>query len=159
MQSDHPLNLEILRIIGITDIGSRIAVLLTLDKMSGNLPRLSIRHQIDYERSKTRLVCCTYPFVGYSYIETIDKWLEAIGLKDLAPLFRASGFLSLDLLFLQMHSRYPLNEDILAEVGVTQTEHQQRILSKLREDTQVYIGSNLVVENTGEALNCSCSML
>ena len=75
------------------------------------------------------------------------------------------GYYSIELLFVQMASSNPLNNEILKdEIGIQKVGYRARIINKLKEDSKKYIDEiclNTLAMNKGEenSNNCQCIII
>ena len=88
-------------------------------------------------------------------ISTLYKWLKSIKMEDYFKNFILNGYFSLDLLLVQTFSKNPLNDTILAEMGINKIGYRARILNKLKEESKLYynkINSSVLILNNNESL-------
>ena len=74
------------------------------------------------------------------------EWLKNIKLEELLKNFINSGYFSIDLLFVQLLSNNPINDEILKnDIGIDKLGYRARILNKLKEECPNY--SNKLKKN------------
>ena len=151
VQSDTSPGLRLLADCGVDQLGARFAMLVKLEQATGRIPSVSIKYSQPHGAS---LRVCGYSLVSPAYVTTVTQWLEELRLPQYTPNFAEAGFSSLELLYLQMHSSRPMTCDLLELTGVFDSSHQASILSKLVEDTQLFI--ELREDPTAP---CSCLLL
>ena len=68
------------------------------------------------------------------------EWLKNIKLEELLRNFINNGYFSIDLLFLQLLSNNPINDEILKnDLGIEKLGYRARILNKLKEECPNYL--------------------
>ena len=127
--------------IGINKPGDRAKILIRIQEKS-NLFDFIIPKAVYYSTN--------------NYNEQIEKdenlnklllWLKEINLDIYFLNFVNNGYFSVDLLFVQMESKNPLNEEILKnEILIEKLGYRMRILNKLKEEYPMYL-NNLKNEN------------
>lgn len=138
------LTYQNLKDIGIKLPGERAKILLHLEEISGNFD-FPINKDIIYSNSNN--------FTSNNYKNnSLYKFLSEINCENFLKNFVKGGYYSSEILFLQMNSKQPLNEEILInDLGVGKNECRN-ILEKLNEEANKYIKSiknNKENENKG----------
>ena len=95
------------------------------------------------------------------YISEMNNWLKTIKVENYLINFVKSGYHSLELLFIQMETESPINQEILRdEIGIDIIGYRSRILNKLREDgknlNNKLKATTLVVNQNINEKNCEC---
>ncbi|OMJ68134.1 hypothetical protein SteCoe_34499 [Stentor coeruleus] len=146
MQSVIPISLQELKRLGIDKIGHRYRILIKLEEDSGIFPPKTL--------SKNNWQCCGVPRktqFGFLTV-TLDAWLEGLKLLELKENFMNNGFDEFQFIATQMKSRYPLNDEILEEIGITKPGHRNRIIGNLIEEAKDRPG--IIVENSQNMTSC-----
>ena len=122
-----------LKDIGIKLPGERAKILLHLEEISGNFD-FPINKDIVYDNSNN--------FTTNNYENSsLYKFLNSINMEKYMENFIKAGYYNSEILFLQMNSKQPLNEDILVnDFGVRKSECRF-ILEKLSDEANKYIKS------------------
>lgn len=66
------------------------------------------------------------------------RMLSNIKLENLLTNFIDGGYISPDLLYIQMLTRQPITEGVLKEIGIDKIGFRMRILNKLKTESQIY---------------------
>jgi len=131
MRSISPLTEALLEEVGVLKLGQRRVLLAALERDSVQTSGV----KLDL-RERRRGMCCeahtTAPMV--MSFPALKAWLESLGLGQFLECFEDAGFCEVEQLLLVMHSRRPLTESCLREVGVDKVGHRHRLLCKLQED-------------------------
>lgn len=133
----QPLTPEQLMKIGIRKKGHAVRLLaaLDLDQMAASTPR-------NTSEDKRKLwTCCADPEIAASVssFPSLQEWLETLGLISLFPAFQDAGYTELDQLLMVMRTKYAFTDATLeCDLGIQRPGHRHRILSKLKEDAQLY---------------------
>lgn len=158
MHSSTPITEDFLKSLGISKLGLRYKLLILLEEESGLQPRAAYaRHSIYHG------VATTMTFGDEnSHIEvcdTLSEWLSSLKLEELIPTFLNNGYCSYEDLVMQMNSRYPLSDSMLAtELGIAKPGHRSRILTKLTEDLRPARRGSVIFEQ-GSGVSCQlCSI-
>jgi ankyrin repeat protein len=122
-----------LKDIGIRLPGERAKILLHLEEIAGNFD-FPINKDIVYDNSNN--------FTTNNYENSsLFKFLNSINMEKYMENFIKAGYYNSEILFLQMNSKQPLNEDILVnDFGVRKSECRF-ILEKLSDEANKYIKS------------------
>ena len=122
-----------LKDIGIKLPGERAKILLHLEEISGNFD-FPINKDIVYDNSNK--------FTSNDYENSsLYKFLNSINMEKYMENFIKAGYYNSEILFLQMNSKQPLNEDILVnDFGVGKKECKF-ILEKLSDEANKYVKS------------------
>ena len=124
------LTYENLRDIGIKKPGERFKILTHLEEISGNFD-FFLDKKIYYNKSNSKSIKDGY--------FSINKFLENIDLNKFLNNFIENGIYNVELLYIQMGSKQPLNENILVnDFGINKTD-ANKIIIKLYENSRNYI--------------------
>ncbi len=122
-----------LKNIGIDKIGDRVKILIRI-KEKANLFEYTVPKSVYY---KNNILEHIEEDVN---IYKLYEWLYSIRLEQYINNFLNNGYFSIDLLFMQKLSNYPLNDDsIKNELGIDKLGHRTRIINKIREDCPNYL--------------------
>lgn len=131
MRSTSPVTEGVLEEVGVLKLGQRLVLLAALERDS--VQSSGVKQEL---RERRRGMCCevhtTAPMV--MSFPTLKAWLEGLGLGQFLECFEDAGFYEVEQLLLVMHSRRPLTESSLREIGVDKVGHRHRLLCKLQED-------------------------
>ena len=94
------------------------------------------------------------------HIKKLNNWLNNINLSSYLSNFISNGYHSVDLILMQMESKFPLTYDILEnEIGISLLGHRQRIMNKLIDDARSLKNKlktkTLVIDNNGTNKICN----
>ena len=100
------------------------------------------------------------------YIKKLNNWLTQLKLQEYLIKFISSGYHSVELIYAQMISKFPLNEDILEnEIGIKLLGHRKRLMLKLEDEIKnipnlfnKYAKSKIVNFEKGNENNCDCKL-
>lgn len=123
MKQGFPLLGTSLKEIGIISPGDRAKILIRMQEISGGFS-------------------FDFPFeqVYFKNNRSIQKWLNREGLQKYINNFIDSGYQSLELLLVQMASRYKINEKILkCDLNIVNDEDRNKIMKSLEDKTQKYV--------------------
>jgi hypothetical protein len=158
MHSNNPITEDFLKTLGISKLGLRYKLLILLEEESGVQPRAAYtRHSIYHG------VATTMTFGDENspieVCDTLSEWLSSLKLEELIPTFLNNGYCSYEDLVMQMNSRYPLSDSMLAtELGIAKPGHRSRILTKLTEDLRPARRGSVIFEQ-GSGVSCQlCSI-
>ncbi|CAG9331330.1 unnamed protein product [Blepharisma stoltei] len=153
MKTPLPLTYEILASSGITKPGHIFRFLMMLDVEAGITDKTLFDPKLllpSYSSSFS-LHCGDMPKNN----EKLKEWLISIKLENLVSIFEESGFDDIEMMILQMFSRYPVNDDMIKnQIGIEKTGHRIRILGKLHEDAKGIIDN---LNKCGENQHQVCS--
>ena len=135
MNTGYALTDENLKEVGIIKAGDRAKILIRLQELSGgfdfNIPFNSVYYINKKEYSKVK-----YDFK----IKALLDWLREIKLGDLLENFYNNGYHSIDLLYVQMYSKNPINEQILEQdLNIKKLGYRTRLMNKIQENAKKYI--------------------
>ena len=146
MTSVFPITLEELLKIGINKLGHRYRILIKLEEDTGIFPKkVSMNNHWQ---------CCSVPRKTQFGLNTtsLESWLDHLKLSELKPLFDNSGYDDYGYILIQMKSRYPINDDILLDIGINKCGFRNRLIGNLIGENKEKIG--LVVENSQMQSSC-----
>ena len=100
------------------------------------------------------------------YIKKLNNWLTQLKLQEYLFKFISAGYHSVELIYAQMISKFPLNEDILEnEIGIKLLGHRKRLMLKLEDEIKnipnlfnKYAKSKIVNFEKGNENNCDCKL-
>ena len=72
------------------------------------------------------------------------------------PYFIESGFADIGHLVFLMHTNYPINDNILKQIGINKIGHRQRILLKLKEESKNAMKNISFIITENESNNIAC---
>lgn len=121
------LTYENLRDIGIKKPGERIKILTHLEEISGNF-EFFLEKKIYYDKNNTK-----------NAFFSVKNFLENIGQYKFLNNFIENGIYNIELLYIYMGSKQPLNENILVnDFGINKND-ANKIIIKLYENSRIYI--------------------
>ena len=121
------LTYENLRDIGIKKPGERIKILTHLEEISGNF-EFFLEKKIYYDKNNIK-----------NEFFSVKKFLENIGQYKFLNNFIENGIYNIELLYIYMGSKQPLNENILVnDFGINKND-ANKIIIKLYENSRIYI--------------------
>ena len=116
-----------MRDIGIKKQGERIKILTHLEELSGNF-EFFLEKKIYYDKNNTK-----------NAFFSVKKFLENIGQYKFLNNFIENGIYNIELLYIYMGSKQPLNENILVnDFGINKND-ANKIIIKLYENSRIYI--------------------
>jgi hypothetical protein len=122
-----------LRDIGIEKIGDRAKILIRI-KEKANLFEYTVPKSIYYKTNSLEHI------EEDANINKLYEWLYSIRLEQYLNNFLSNGYFSVDLLFMQKLSNYPLTDDkIKNELGIDKLGHRTRIINKIKEECPNYL--------------------
>ena len=142
-QTKHGIALtyENLRDIGIKKPGERIKILVHLEEISGNF-NFVIEQKIFFDESEIK-----------SEFNSIKIFLENIDMNKYINNFFENKIYNVELLYIQMSSRQPLNENILVnDLGINKLD-ANKIIIKLYENSGNYINKMDIINRTNNNEN------
>jgi len=143
---------------GIKMPGDRAKILIRIQELSNNFV-FPIPKEVYYSNEKINT------FENDNKIKKLKEWLKSLKLDNYFMNFINCGYYSIDLLFMQMVSSNPINNEILKdEIGIQKVGYRSRIINKLKEDSKNYIDKlslNMLEMNKGEenTNNCQCTII
>ncbi len=121
------LTYENLRDIGIKKPGERIKILTHLEEISGNF-EFFLEKKIYYDKNNTK-----------NAFFSVKKFFENFGQYKFLNNFIENGIYNIELLYIYMGSKQPLNENILVnDFGINKND-ANKIIIKLYENSRIYI--------------------
>ena len=135
MKEGFPILDDSLKEIGITCPGDRAKILIRMQQVSGGF---------NFE----------FPFeqVFFKNNRSIQKWLYKERLSKYISNFIDAGYQSLELLLIQMASKYKLNDKILKnEIGIYNEEDRKNLLDSLEKNSAKYtyeLSKNINIQRT-----------
>lgn len=135
MSEGFPILDDTLKEIGISTPGDRAKILIRMQEVSNGF---------DFD----------FPFeqVFFKNNRSIQKWLSKEGLQKYISNFINAGYQSLELLLIQMASKYKINDKILKnEIHIVNDEDRKNILNSLEKNSERYVyelSKNKNVERT-----------
>lgn len=117
-----------LKEIGITLPGERAKILIHLEELSGNFP-FNLERNIIYSNKNAE-----------NKDSSLYIFFSSLNLEEYILKFKKSGYYNVELLYMQMISKYPITEDILInDFGLKNSEHIKKIMLNLKNRSQNYI--------------------
>lgn len=130
-----------LKEIGITLPGERAKILIHLEELSGNFP-FNLERNIIYSNKNVE-----------NKDSSLYIFFSSLNLEEYILKFKKSGYYNVELLYMQMISKYPITEDILInDFGLKNSEHIKKIILNLKNRSQNYI-HKLYKKNTDDKNN------
>ncbi|CAG9313745.1 unnamed protein product [Blepharisma stoltei] len=143
MHSSIPIKKEDLSRIGIKKAGLINKFLMKMEEEAGIMPYSPASAKTIKNSSETQ------PKIS------VSEWLESMKLSELKDIFIESGFDDYNTILSLMHSRYPITDQLLVDIGVIKLGHRNRILSKLQEETTLKEKrESLIMEKTTNTASC-----
>jgi len=116
-----------LKEIGITLPGERAKILIHLEELSGNFP-FNLERNIIYSNKNVE-----------NKDSSLYIFFSSLNLEEYILKFKKSGYYNVELLYMQMISKYPITEDVLKkDFGLKDTEHIKKIVLNLKSRSQNY---------------------
>ena len=146
-----------LKEIGVLLPGDRAKILIHLEekaeKFSFNVPKNVFYEIIDVEN-----------ILEDFNVKKIYNWLKNLKVENYLENFLTGGYYSIELILMQMNSKFPINDSILKEeLGILKVGHRARIMNKLVEDGKKFWNklnnNNTIVANTQMEKNCECILI
>ncbi|OMJ95764.1 hypothetical protein SteCoe_843 [Stentor coeruleus] len=131
MQSKMPVTEQSLMEIGIKKPGHRKRLMLALEEFINPVVRKN-------GNSMNPFRCCTAEIsqnLLMLNMPGLDKWLEALNLKELYGIFTENGYDEMDQILNLMNSPWEITAEDLIDIGISKPGYRHRILSKLKEDS------------------------
>ena len=123
MKQGFPLLDESLKEIGITSPGDRAKILIRMQEISEGF-----NFDFPFEQ------------VYFKNNRSIQKWLNKEGLQKYINNFIKGGYQSLELLLIQMASKYKINDKILKnDLNIINDEDRKNILKSLENNSEKYV--------------------
>ena len=123
MKQGFPLLDESLKEIGITSPGDRAKILIRMQEISEGF-----NFDFPFEQ------------VYFKNNRSIQKWLNKEGLQKYINNFIKGGYQSLELLLIQMASKYKINDKILKnDLHIINDEDRKNILKSLEDNSEKYV--------------------
>jgi hypothetical protein len=117
-----------LKQIGITLPGERAKILIHLEELAGNFP-FTLESNIIYSNKNAE-----------NKDSSLYIFFSSLNLEEYIPKFKNSGYYNIELLYMQMVSKYPITEDVLKnDIGLKDPEHIKKIILNLKNRSQNYI--------------------
>ena len=117
-----------LKEIGITLPGERAKILIHLEELAGNFP-FNLESNIIYSNKNVE-----------NKDSSLYIFFSSLNLEEYILKFKKSGYYNVELLYMQMISKYPITEDILInDFGMKNSEHIKKIMLNLKNRSQNYI--------------------
>ena len=124
------LTYQNLKEINLGNPGERAKILIHLEEISDNF---------DFILDKEIIYCDKSPEEKSG---SLFIFLKKINLEEYFCNFIDNGYKNAELLFIQMNSKNPMNEDILKnDIGIKKLGHLQRIMFSLKEEAKKYINN------------------
>jgi len=97
-------------------------------------------------------------------IDKLNNWLKNLKIENYLMNFVLNGYHSIELLLLQMESKYPITTEMLRdEIGIDKIGHRSRIINKLKEEARSYNNnlktSALIIGDDGNNKYCDCIII
>ena len=128
MKKGLALSYQNLKDIGINNPGDRAKILIHLEEISDNFDFI-INRDVIYSNK-----------IPEEKNGSIYNFLLKLNLEEYFSNFIDNGFNSVELLYIQMVSKNPINEEILKnDLGIVKMGHFQRIMIRLKEESEKYI--------------------
>lgn len=131
MNSALPLTESSLKEIGVGRQGLRKRFLLALGA-SG------YRENTGKYSQKSLFNCCSAPIPAHLFIsQSLNDWLDTLNLSVLYKHFVQAGYEDLEEVLSIMNSPWELSLEDLRDIGIDKPGYRHRVLSKLKEDSQL----------------------
>ena len=143
-----------LREAGINLPGDRAKILIRIQELSKNFDFIIPKSIYDTIDKKN--------FENNKNFQKLKDWLNKLKVGIFFNNFIKGAYYSLDLMFIQMASSNPINNDILKDdIGIEKVGYRTRIINRLKDDSKKYIDNlklNTLVINGGneKEKNCEC---
>ena len=155
-QTENPITDLQLKEIGIDNMGDRARILIRLEENANNFG-CSLPNEVYY-------ICNNINNIDINEDKTINKlfqWLNKINLGEYLDNFLINGYYSIELLYIQMLSKNPLNDDLLKnEIEINKIGHRSRLLTKLIDEAKdikkKLKRKTFFFTNGREAKSCDC---
>ena len=97
-------------------------------------------------------------------IDKLNNWLQNLKIENYLMNFVLNGYHSIELLLLQMESKYPITTEFLRdEIGIDKVGHRSRIINKLKEEAKSYNNnlktSALIIGDDDNNRYCDCLII
>ena len=97
-------------------------------------------------------------------IDKLNSWLQNLKIENYLMNFVLNGYHSIELLLLQMESKYPITTEFLRdEIGIDKVGHRSRIINKLKEEARSYNNnlktSALIIGDDENNKYCDCLII
>jgi hypothetical protein len=97
-------------------------------------------------------------------IDKLNNWLQNLKIENYLMNFVLNGYHSIELLLLQMESKYPITTEFLRdEIGIDKVGHRSRIINKLKEEARSYNNnlktSALIIGDGENNKYCDCIII
>lgn len=133
MNENFPMTDETMKEIGINLAGDRAKILIRIQEMSNGFS-----FDLPFEQ------------VYFGNNKSIEKWLDKLNMGKYYDNFIINGYSSIELLLIQMASRFKINEKILEkDLNINDEEDRNIILKDLSQNSRKYIGE-LIKKTTVE---------
>ena len=117
-----------LKEIGITLPGERAKILIHLEELAGNFP-FNLESNIIYSNKSVE-----------NKDSSLYIFFSSLNLEEYISKFKNCGYNNVELLYIQMISKYPITEDFLKnDIGLNNTEHIKKIILNLKNRSENYI--------------------
>ena len=117
-----------LKEIGIALPGERAKILIHLEELAGNFP-FTLEKNIIYSNKNVE-----------NKDSSLYIFFSSLNLEEYISKFKKSGYYNVELLFMQMISKFPITEDVLKnDFGLKDIEHIKIIILNLKSRSQNYI--------------------
>ena len=155
LHSKPPLTVELLKNIGVGQVGERLRLMSKLEEEIAPARPLD-----DKKNREASFMWCnmTAETCGLVNFPTLKNWLHGLSLGFLQKNFEKAGLGDFEQVIGLMNSGYPITDKILEEeVGVKKLGHRHRILSKLNLESK-NLGSGkerrVRIERDGQLVAC-----
>ena len=117
-----------LKEIGIALPGERAKILIHLEELAGNFP-FNLESNIIYSNKSVE-----------NKDSSLYIFFSSLNLEEYISKFKNCGYNNVELLYIQMISKYPITEDFLKnDIGLNNTEHIKKIILNLKNRSENYI--------------------
>ena len=117
-----------LKEIGIALPGERVKILIHLEELAGNFP-FNLESNIIYSNKSVE-----------NKDSSLYIFFSSLNLEEYISKFKNCGYNNVELLYIQMISKYPITEDFLKnDIGLNNTEHIKKIILNLKNRSENYI--------------------
>jgi len=142
---------------GIMVPGDRAKILIRIEEKAGNfgftIPKSVYHSCIDLSEIKND-----------TNIDKLNSWLQNLKIENYLMNFVLNGYHSIELLLLQIESKYPITTEFLRdEIGIDKVGHRSRIINKLKEEARSYNNnlktSALIIGDDENNKYCDCLII
>ena len=135
MKTGLPINDDALREIGITRPGDRAKILIRIQEIA-KMFDFKIPFEAVYYINKKQFKLLKYDF----HVKAMQNWLKKLQLKNYLVNFYDNGYYSLELIFIQKASKFPINDTILErDLKIENVNDRKLIMNSISINSKNYI--------------------